>query len=501
MKDSVDSRASSSQRRRSSGTHPLEWSTQRVRRVSSGSNVASAVSPEDFLFFEQLPIVLDFGAAFCKAGLGGEPEPQCIFRAQDLGKAPDPVKSLSSVYVKQTAVETHATAKRRLRLKLDELFFRRLMIQPRDRAVVICEGLMKNPVEKAALVELLFEIYGVPSISFIPDLVSPLYCCGLDTGIVVDVGYQETRVLATVLGCPYLRSLTVAGVGGASVDRELRQLLRNAFANDPSTLTLVDCLSPDQIEDIKVACCYVAFDLEEAAQLRRGRDKGDKGAKRDTSGAQAVGPETREEALRFADVESGVKPFKSDKAVQFRVSGEATLTISSEIRWKACEILFGAAEGAVTSIQEAVVECIRKCPFEMRRSVVQNVLLCGGTTQFRGFTTRLAVELEAHLAQEPKLQTLRRLVQFGVPCFAPLLRAWTGGSMHAGLEGRQEYTKAEYERGMPVPDWTSWIFHSLPPSGEAAPTQASVGNAPECQEPSPEAQWGGGFSEEAAGEG
>ncbi|KFG47386.1 actin-like protein ALP4, partial [Toxoplasma gondii FOU] len=88
----------------------------------------------------------------------------------------------------------------------------------------------------------------------------------------------------------------------------------------------------------------------------------------------------------------------------------------------------------------------------------------------------------AHLAEEPKLQTLRRFVQFGVPCFAPLLRAWTGGSMHAGLEGRQEYTKTEYERGVPVPDWTSWIFHSLPSSEDA--TQASAGNTAETHEPS-----------------
>lgn len=41
------------------------------------------------------------------------------------------------------------------------------------------------------------------------------------------------------------------------------------------------------------------------------------------------------------------------------------------------------------------------------------------------------------LDEEDKLRHLRDTVQFGVPCFSPLLRAWTGGSMHAGLEGRK----------------------------------------------------------------
>ncbi|ESS30121.1 actin-like protein ALP4 [Toxoplasma gondii GAB2-2007-GAL-DOM2] len=468
MKESAESGASS--RRRSSGTPALDWSTQRqqLRRVSSGSNFASAATPEDFIFFEQLPLVLDLGTAFIKAGLGGEPEPQCVFRAGRPSELEENGKLIPSIYVKQTAAETHEALKCRLRIALDDLFFRRLSIQPRDRAFVLCEGLMKNSSEKAALVELLFEIYDVPSISFIPDLVSPLYCCGVDTGIVVDVGYQDTRVLATVLGCPYLRSLTAAGVGGASVDRELRQLLRASFANEPAAVSLVESLSPEQIEEIKVTCCYVAFDLQEAASQRE---------KRDAKRREAAG-----ETVEFAQVESGVEAFKSEKAIQFRVNKDTILTISPECRWKACEVLFGAADGAISSIQEAIVESIRKCPFEMRRLIVQNILLCGGTTQFRGFTTRLAVELEAHLAEEPKLQTLRRFVQFGVPCFAPLLRAWTGGSMHAGLEGRQEYTKTEYERGVPVPDWTSWIFHSLPSSEDA--TQASAGNTAETHEPS-----------------
>ncbi|PFH33839.1 actin-like protein ALP4 [Besnoitia besnoiti] len=452
-----------SSRRRSSATL-LDWSgLPRQRRVSSLSNIAGgAAAAEDFFFYEQLPVVLEFGSAFCKAGLGGEPEPQCIVRTQELRKGPENVKTLKSAFVKRTPIETPAMTRWRLRLKLDELFFRRLMIQPKDRSVVLCEGMMRNPAEKAALVQLLFEVYDVPSIAFVPGLVSPLYCCGVDTGIVVDVGHWETRVLATVLGCPHLHSLTVAGVGAASVDRELRHLLRSAVAGDPVAVTLVDSLSAEQLENIKVTCCYTAYDLREAAQQRRERVQRKRA---ETGTAEGDAPSDGQE------VEDGVEVFKSNKAIKVRVYDNNTLTIDASTRWKACEVLFGAVHGATASVQEAIVECIRKCPFEMRKLIVQNILLCGGTAQFRGFTTRLAIELEAHLAAEPSLEKLRPLVNFGVPCFSPLLRSWTGGSIHAGLPGKQEYTKADYERGLPVPDWTAWIFTA---SSSAAAAEAAT---------------------------
>ena len=38
-----------------------------------------------------------------------------------------------------------------------------------------------------------FRVYAiqVPGVSFLSDMVAPLYTCGVDTGLVVDVGYSK----------------------------------------------------------------------------------------------------------------------------------------------------------------------------------------------------------------------------------------------------------------------------------------------------------------------
>ncbi|PHJ20056.1 actin-like protein alp4 [Cystoisospora suis] len=505
-----------------------------------GGGIGGGMLAEDFYYFEKLPLVIEFGQSLCKAGLGGEAEPQCIVRTRELTQPYhlypySAVRVSGSPCIKQTSLENYTMAKYRLRVMLEDLFFKKLLIHPRERPVVICEGLMRSPTEKAALVDLLFNIYDVPSISFVPDLVSPLYCCGLDTGVVIDVGYTETRIMATAAGCPILHSLTVCPVGGASVNHELRHLLRAFQSSDPIALALIDNLSVEQLEDMKLACCYVAFDLTEASAHRREREKkrrekkaavggkkksqGEKkkeggketqekkesketaGGDEDDAKGGGAAEDEEEEKKNESEVKEGVEerrkednndtgeddhakgektsakeekevkfpPFKSTKDIKYCVTSDACLTVKAEIRWKACEILFGGAEDSVTSIQEGICECLSKCPAEVARLVAQNLVLCGGTAQFRGFTTRLAVELDLHLAEEDKLRNLRGVVKFGVPCFSPLLRAWTGGSMHAGLEGRKEYKRADYDGGAPIPDWTTWALFETSSGDETGP--------------------------------
>lgn len=127
-----------------------------------------AILAEDFYYFEKLPLVIELGQSLCKAGLGGEAEPHCIVRTRDLMR-PHHLYSYSTVRVtgstclKQTSLENYTTAKYRLRVMLDDLFFKKLLIHPKDRPVVLCEGLMRSPTEKAALVDVLFNIYDVRS--------------------------------------------------------------------------------------------------------------------------------------------------------------------------------------------------------------------------------------------------------------------------------------------------------------------------------------------------
>ncbi|KAH9578772.1 Actin family [Trypanosoma melophagium] len=61
------------------------------------------------------------------------------------------------------------------------------------------------------------------------------------------------------------------------------------------------------------------------------------------------------------------------------------------------EILFGSAiaEKMYESIQRTIVDCVESCPIDLRRRLLNNVVLSGGDTMFEGAQQSLEHELKA----------------------------------------------------------------------------------------------------------
>lgn len=86
---------------------------------------------------------------------------------------------------------------------------------------------------RQALFFLLFETFKVEQVCCALALTLPLYLTGLNTGLVVDCGYTNTRVLAIFAGVPILSSYREIPLGGRTADEYLARALYAHLKQEP----------------------------------------------------------------------------------------------------------------------------------------------------------------------------------------------------------------------------------------------------------------------------
>lgn len=263
--------------------------------------------------------------------------------------------------------------------------------------------------------------------SFVDTHTLALLATGRNSGLVVDVGYWETCVMPVYAGRPMhsclastpragrrLHTAVEALVGaygaaqGAPLDEQLGEVVHRVTtealvvgARPPASC---DCSLPLDVEAMKEA--YGASHAEDAAV-------------RTTKG-------------------------------QVRVPGW--------IRTAACEALWENGDEDELGIVACVRQCITRLPLDVRREILDAVVLAGGTAQLPHFAHRLEDELNTPLPSagqvgQGALPPLRvRVLNAGPPDaprmlpIPPNLLAWTGGSLAAslGTSGVQHVSRAQW---------------------------------------------------------
>ncbi|KAK3730366.1 hypothetical protein QZH41_014847, partial [Actinostola sp. cb2023] len=82
-----------------------------------------------------------------------------------------------------------------LRDFIHKIYFRYLLVNPRDRRVVICESVLCPTLFRETLAKVMFRHFEVPSVLFAPCHLVSLFTLGVPTGLVIDCGYNESLVL------------------------------------------------------------------------------------------------------------------------------------------------------------------------------------------------------------------------------------------------------------------------------------------------------------------
>ena len=85
------------------------------------------------------------------------------------------------------------------------LYFKWLLVNPKDRRVVIVENVLGPTLFRETLAKVLFRHYEVSSVLFVPSHLVCLFSLGVRTGLVVDCGHKETTAIP--VGCPDFSSI------------------------------------------------------------------------------------------------------------------------------------------------------------------------------------------------------------------------------------------------------------------------------------------------------
>ena len=93
-----------------------------------------------------------------------------------------------------------SSTKEDIMLLFKAIYFEHLCVNPKGRSVGILQSSETSTHLQNIIATVLFEIFEVPSISFIDGTVSALSITGYMTGITIDIGEYESRIVPIFKG-------------------------------------------------------------------------------------------------------------------------------------------------------------------------------------------------------------------------------------------------------------------------------------------------------------
>jgi centractin len=317
-------------------------------------------------------VVIDNGSGVVKAGFSGDEVPRCIL-PNIVGQAK---------YTKCMTAESEkfylgdALQKHRGMLKLSypmehgnvmdwpgmeriwSHVYTKLSIMPEEHNVLLTETPYTPLKMKELAVEAFFETHNVPGICFALQPVLALYASGNKTGVVLDSGDGCTHAVPIYEGYAVSHAMTRIDLGGRDITEHLRYHLRKG-GNSFTTSSEFEI-----VRTMKEQMCYAAY---------------------------AAG---KEEDIQKAGFDR----------VNFKLPDGQLLSVGPE-RFRAPEVLFNPMliGSECESVQEVLVNCIRKCDNDIRKPLYSNVHLAGGTTLLTGFGERLLSEARRISPKDTKI--------------------------------------------------------------------------------------------------
>ncbi|CAK0836380.1 unnamed protein product [Prorocentrum cordatum] len=328
--------------------------------MADGAGEGGAVQEEeDDGIDEDVVVIIDNGSGVCKAGLSCDKDPRAIFD-EVVGK---PRKTCRSSLEKEFYYGDQVNAVRdklalsyplengiienfeHMELLWEYTFFEALKVNPCKHPVLLTEPPYNPKPNRERMVEIMFDVFAVPALNISIQGVLALLGTGRTTGLVLDSGEGVTHTIPIFdgYGLPHcINRLDLAG-------RELNTLLAKLLAQEGTTLTTTS--QQHHVRQMKEQHCYVA--LNPSAEIAQ--------------------------------------------SVEYRIPGEKPITLTDE-RWKCPEALFSPSLVGVESVGVGglVWESISKCEIDLRKKLLGNIVLSGGSTQFPGFAARLAQDLRGY---------------------------------------------------------------------------------------------------------
>ncbi|KAK7002514.1 Actin-related protein 10, partial [Halocaridina rubra] len=312
-------------------------------------------------------VVFDFGTAYTKAGFAGEFGPRVILKSEVICRKRG---KLVPVFQYEDAEEL----RHHLVDFIHKLYFRHLLVNPKDRRVVVVESVLCPIKIRTALAKVLFRHYEVLSLLFVPTQVASLMTLGISTGLVLDMGYQEASLIPVYENVSLLNAWQSLPLSGNAIHSSLNELLLDRGltigedGKEQRLNTAIENLSDKILEDIKVRTCFVTT-MERSQRLLNNK------------------------------YDRSVEPPPPPPSVKYPISGSRIIIVPGTVRELATEILFEQDEDHL-SVASMILDALMQCPRDCVKKLAENLLIIGGTANTLGLKHRILAELRS-LAVSP----------------------------------------------------------------------------------------------------
>jgi len=362
-------------------------------------------------------IVIDIGQYSTKIGFAGEDSPNQVFftmvgkpkyQQVDAGYGAtqqelyvgNEIQSMG-LYKIFYPIEKGIITDWTLLAKIFEYIFYSLRVD----ATLVNVLLIVHPLFPKPDLHRLFEIFlqHYQCMAFYPvlDSMCTLYSGGFQTGLVVEIGDSNTRIVPFFNGFKLDHAIKIIDIGGRDLTKEMeRHLSIFGFTSESS-------VNRDIARVVKEKACFTSLDFKE-----------------DMARAEQY-------------------------AKQFSMPDGSTITLSKE-RFTIPEILFDPTliNSEEPPLHVAIMDVLGECDIDLRPQLLGNIFLSGGSSMFPNLQNRIYQEIELELARRKKKQQVVKII-------APRERTysvWVGGSILALIpEFSQSWvTRASYyQSGIP----------------------------------------------------
>lgn len=355
-------------------------------------------------------VVLDIGRQYTKCGLAGEPSPRAIIKSA--------VRQSDDEYLYLHDIEDEELLKSSLGNFIELVYFNHLAVTPKDKKVVIVESVFCKSTFRNILTRVLFDQFNIPSLMFVPNHLMTLATLGVTTGLVLDMGSDETISIAVVEGVTLLNCAQICNLAARSLDNFIRSVL---ITNNPHLDVM---LKPDVIEDIRIKLCFVA-PYSRALQMTQSKSSGSEKSIQDKEKMEVASDEIcLMEGMRLCSPDEMTAP-----SIQYCLGGNSMITMPGNLREGACEMLF-EIYGHEHSLVTMIIETILMAPIDCRKLLCENIVIVGGLANLPGLERRLAEEL-LNIGSKFSNQTTKppNSFKFHKPICPKNYVSWLGASM------------------------------------------------------------------------
>ncbi len=366
-----------------------------------------------------LTVVLDIGQFSSKIGLAGEDSPSQVFltmvgkpkyqsvsvnyeskkSSEDEIYVGDEIQSIGLYKIFHPIEKGIIVDWTHFKIILDYIFYN-LRVDPTLVNILFAVHPLFPYKDLEKIFEVFLEQFQVMGFYPVLDSMLTLYSGGFQTGLIVEIGDSNTRIVPIYKGYKLEHAVRILDIGGRVLTRHMEHTLESIGWSVDSSIRR------ELVRVLKEKACFVSLDYKEDLKRSEQYEK------------------------------------------EYSLPDGSTISLNKE-RFIVPEILFKpTSQLEEDALHVAIMDVIEACDLDIRPDLLNNIFLSGGSSMFPNLKSRIYQELELELARRKKKSQIIRII-------APMERTfsvWIGGSILAMIpEFSQNWiTRAKYfNEGIP----------------------------------------------------